>query len=222
MTLVFKLSQDLTVLSEDVYNRVHPETLWNDLWSESTSFDAKIQAENDDYSLESLLSRTDEPKGIPAKLIFFGWFDLLDKTELPVNSFGWTIISKRFLEVVKELGFTDYRLIHLRVIERAQFDNIFTEPNIRKYEDDATVQGLRYDDELFYGFQVLPRVRLLTDDSDKTNRMGKKVIWRDDVAELPFFFRESRFLGSLLVNQEARDALEKAGIRGLRFTPAFE
>jgi hypothetical protein len=124
--------------------------------------------------------------------------------------------------VVKELGFTDYRLINLRVIDRAQFKNVFDELNIRKYENDDAIQHLRYSDDMFYGFQDLSRASLLTEDSDDTNRMGKRVIWRDDIAELPFFFRESRFPGALLVNQEARDALEKAGIRGIQFTPAFE
>jgi hypothetical protein len=220
-TKVFELSQSFSAVPEEAYRRNHPDALWNDLWSDNRPYDDEVEAANDDYSIGSLLARIENPKGLPTQMVFFGWFDLLQNTELPSNRFNWTIISKRFLDVVKQIGFIDYRLVNLRVIERSQFENVFNE-NPRKYENDTALNGLHYDDEMFYGFQVLPRVSLLTENSDKTNHMGKKVIWCDDINEIPFFFRESRFPGALLVNQEARDALEKAGIRGLQFTPAFE
>jgi hypothetical protein len=217
----YELSFGFNSIPEEAYSRVDSDTLWSDLWTEQNEYDSEVEEANDGWGLSSILHR-DDPPILPKHIIFFGWFDLLDKTELPFNILGWKIISKRFLEVVKELGFTDYRLINLRVIDRAQFKNVFDELNIRKYENDDAIQHLRYSDDMFYGFQDLSRASLLTEDSDDTNRMGKRVIWRDDIAELPFFFRESRFPGALLVNQEARDALEKAGIRGIQFTPAFE
>jgi hypothetical protein len=217
---VFELTHDLNRLPDEAYARVDPDTLWTDLWTEPHEYNDEVEADNDGWGLSSVLNR-DEAPILPKHIVFFGWFDLLIGTELPSNHQGWTIISKRFLEVVKNLGFTDYRLIHLRVIDRAQFENVFDE-SPRTYEAETAVKDLRHDDEMFYGFQVLPRVALLTEDSDDTNRMGKKVIWRNDVTETPFFFYESRFPGALLVNQEARDALEKAGIRGIQFSPAFE
>jgi hypothetical protein len=217
---VYALRTDVTALPYEVYDRIDRDTLWMDLWTDNIPYDEEVEEANDGWGLSSVLNR-DEPPILPKHVVFFGWFDLLTETELPSNHLGWTIISKRFLEVVKQLGFTDYRLINLRVLDRAQFENVFDE-NPRTYEAETAIKDLRHDDEMFYGFQVLPRFALLTEDSDDTNRMGKKVIWREDITELPFFFYESQFPGALLVNQEARDALEKAGIRGIQFTPAFE
>jgi hypothetical protein len=218
---VYELSMGFHRIPEEAYSRVDSDTVWSDLWTDSSQYNPEIEAKNDGWGLSDIIDKNGQ-MFLPKHILFFGWFDLLDKTELPSNDLGWTIISKRFLEVVKQLGFIDYRLINLRVIDRAQFENVFDEPNIRKYEDNNAMEGLRYNDDMFYGFQVLSRASLLTDDSDRTNRMGKKVSWREDITELPFFFRENRFPGALLVNQEARDALEKAGIRGIQFTPAFE
>jgi hypothetical protein len=220
-TQVYELNIDISALPYDVYDRIDQDTIWNDLWTDNSLYDPEVEAANEGWGINSILNWNGEPK-LPKQIIFFGWFDLLEKTELPSNHLGWTIISKRFLGVVKQLGFTHYRLINLRIIDRAQFKNVFDEPNIRKYEDNNAAQHLRHSDDMFYGFQVLSRASLLTEDSDDTNRMGKKVTWRDDIPELPFFFYESRFPGVLLVNQEARDALEKAGIRGIQFSPAFE
>jgi hypothetical protein len=214
---VYELDSKLQNKPYEVYSRIDAENdLWRDLWTDPRPYEEEFEAVNDD----SLFLRTDDTEKIdnlPEHIVMFGWFDLLPLTEMPSNDFGWTIISRKFLEVVRSLGFTNYRLIHLRVIDRAQFDNVYSE-NPRKYEDDNAIKDLIYDDDMFYGFQVLPRVRLLTEDSDPDI---KKIIWREDITDIPFFFRGERFASGLMVNQEARDALEKAGIQGIEFKPPF-
>jgi hypothetical protein len=217
---VFELAQDWDRLPDEAYKRIHSDALWRDLWTDPKPYNDEVTSANDGWGLSDIFDKNGTVFS-PKQVVLFGWFDLLTLTELPTNSLGWTIISKSFLDVVKQIGFTSYQLISLRVIDRAQFDNVYAE-NPRHYEGNSVLQDLRYDDDMFYGFKVLSRASLLTKDSDDTNRMGKKVIWRNDVTELPFFFYESRFPGALLVNQEARDALEKAGIRGIQFTPAFK
>jgi hypothetical protein len=219
-TRVFELYPDLNRLPSEARTRIHPDAFWHDLWTNPSPYNSEVATANDGWELSDVFDKNGAIQ-LPKHIVLFGWFDLLPLTELPTNNLIWTIISKRFLEVIKQLGFVDYNLINLRVIDSSQFEDIFGK-NPREFEENTALHDLCYDDEMFYGFQVRPRVSLLTEDSEDTNRMGKKVIWRDDVSEVPLFFHESHFPGRLLVNQEARDALEKAGIRGLRFSPAFE
>jgi hypothetical protein len=218
-TQIHQVTWAFDTLDEEDFKRSHPEDLWNDLWTDRLLYSQDFKKLNE-IDIVDVLIETEIPKGLPDKMIMFGWFDLLQKTELPINNLHWTIISKNFLEVVKQLGFTDYRLIPIRVIDRTPFDNVYSAP-IRSYENDSEIQNLQYSDNLFYGFQVLTRVKLLTDDSDF---FEDKITWRDDInpLELPYFFLEPKSPGELLVNQKARDALEAAGIRGIQFTkPSF-
>jgi hypothetical protein len=216
--IVYELNYNIDSKPYEAYSRIDGENdLWNDLWTNVQVYDKEFEPTQGEYYLSGITNYTDPMAILPQKIVMFGWFDLLPLTEMPSDSFGWTIISKKILEVVKNLCFTDYRLIHLRVVDRAQFDNVYSE-NPRKYEDDNAVKDLIYDDDMFYGFQVLPRVRLLTEDSDPDI---KKIIWREDITDIPFFFRGERFASGLMVNQEARDALEKAGIQGIEFKPPF-
>jgi hypothetical protein len=216
---IYQITWAFNTLNEEDLKRVHPEDLWDDLWTDRLVYETALFKEQNGVDFQRLLNRNQEFKGLPDKIVMFGWFDLLQKTELPTNNISWTIVSKKILGVVKQLGFADYRLIPIRVIDRTPFKYPADE-DIRTYENDLLMQDLKYDDDLFYGFQVLPRVKLLTDDSDF---FENKVIWRDDInlLELPNFFREVQRPGELLVNQEARDALESAGIRGIRFTEPF-
>jgi hypothetical protein len=216
---VFKLEAKLQNKPYESYSRINSEIeLWRDLFTDVRPYNSEFEStEGDDY-LDGLTRYPEQIRDLPKHIVMFGWFDLLEMTEMPTNDFSWTIISAKMLKVVKHLGFTDYNLINLRVIERSQFNNIYGE-NPRDYEDENAVKNLIYNDEMFYGFQVLPRIPLLTDDSDiRTN----KIFWREDITELPHFFLDGKFTGQLMVNQEARDALEKAGIRGIEFLSAFE
>jgi hypothetical protein len=215
---IYKVIKSFNALAEEDLERGHPEDLWTDLWTDRLMYSQELRKSNE-IDIASVIDEVEVPVGLPDKIVMFGWFDLLQKTELPSNSLSWTIISKRFLDVVKQLGFTKYRLIPIRVIDHTPFEYLADE-DVRNYENDLAVQGLTYDDDLFYGFQVLTRVQLLTDDSDF---FEDRVVWRDKInpLELPYFFREPKSPGRLLVNQEARDALEAASIRGIRFIEPF-
>jgi hypothetical protein len=218
-TQIYQVTWAFNTLDEEDFKRGHPEDLWDDLWTDRIVYESKFRTANE-MDIAGALNVTELLKNLPNRLIMFGWFDLLQKTELPINNLNWTIISKRFLEVVKQLEFTDYRLIPIRVVDRTPFEYPADE-DILTYENDLTVQGLKYDDDLFYGFQVLSQVKLVTDETDF---FENKIVWREDInpLELPFFFREPENPNPLLVNQEARDALEAAGIRGIRFIEPFD
>jgi hypothetical protein len=215
---IYKIAKSFNALEEQDLERSHPDDVWTDLWTDRLFYNQRFREENE-MDITDVLDEIELPKGLPNKIVMFGWFDLLQKTELPSNSLSWTIISKQFLEVVKQLGFTNYRLIPIRVMDRTSFDNVYS-AEIRSYENDANVQNSQYKDDLFYGFQVLTRVKILSDESDLWE---DKIIWRDDLdqIELPPFFRSPLGSSRLLVNQEARDALEAADIRGIRFIEPF-
>jgi hypothetical protein len=213
---IYQIERGFDTLNEEDYKRKHPEDLWKDLWTDRLVYNQKYENEND---ITHALTEIGIPKGLSDKIVMFGWFDLLEKTELPSNSLSWTIVSKNFLKVVRQLDFTDYRLIPIRVIDRTPFDNVYS-AEIRSYENDAALQDLEYDDDLFYGFQVLSRVEILSNDS---NVFKRKIVWRDDLdqIDLPPFFYSPLGSSRLFVNQETRDALEAAGIRGIRFIEPF-
>jgi hypothetical protein len=216
---IYQLMHGFNALEEEDYKRKHLEDVWVDLWTDRLIYESKFKEENE-MNITDVLDEIEIPKGLPEKIVMFGWLDLLQKTEFPSNSLSWSIISKRFLEVINTLGFTEYRLIPIRVIDRTPFDNVYS-AEIRSYENESTLHNLQYEDNFFYGFQVLPQVKILTDDSDL---FENKVIWRDNIDpfDLPCFFREPKSPGKLLVNQKARDALEVAGIGGIRFIePSF-
>lgn len=215
---IFKLGIDIDRLPYEAYNRIDSRIeLWRDLFTDPYPYDEEFGTKNNGRSLFMRTDKTAEIRGISKYIVMFGWFDLLEFTEMPTNDFSWTIISKNFLDVVKKLGFTEYRLINLRIIERSQFNNV-SDKNPRAYEDDTNVKDLIYDDEMFYGFQVLSEINLLTDDSDV---LSNEITWLENIPKIPFFFREKNHGGGLLVNQQARNSLEKAGIRGIRFTEPF-
>ncbi len=217
-TQIHQVTWAFNTLSEEDFKRSHPEDLWDDLWTNRIVYESKFRLANE-MDIAGALNAIKPLQGLPNKLIMFGWLDLLQKTELPINNLNWLIISKRFLEVVEQLGFTDYRLIPIRVIDRTPFEYPADE-DIFTFENDLAVQDLKYEDDLFYGFQVLSQVKLVTNDTDF---FENKVVWLEDInpLELPYFFREPENPNPLLVNQAARDALEAAGIRGIRFIEPF-
>jgi hypothetical protein len=115
-TQIYQVTWAFDTLDEEDFKRSHPEDLWNDLWTDRLVYELEFEELND-MDFQRALNRSQELKGLPNKIVMFGWFDLLQKTELPINNLHWTIISNNFLEVVKQLGFTDYRLIPIRVID---------------------------------------------------------------------------------------------------------
>jgi hypothetical protein len=215
---LYKISRDFNSLSDEDYNRKYSEDTWDDLWTDIDQYDIEVKKLNNNFSIQSIYNRQgwlDNPI-LPNTIVVFGWFDLLEKTEFPKNNLSWMIFSKRIIDLIYSLGVKP-KLHSIRILERAQFRNIYSE-NVRKYEIIEYSENLTFRDDWFYGVQF-PTFSVTSDDWNALDT--KNIKWRELTEAPPAFFVDPKSPGELLITSEARDALEKAEIRGLRFTPPF-
>jgi hypothetical protein len=218
--LLYELSADVSQLPQNAYARIHADDLWFDLWTNKNAYDKDYKAANEGWPIDGILSLGVllERPILPERLVMFGWFDLLECTDLPTNSVHWPIVSSRVLAVFHELGMR-LQVHQVRVLDRVQFGNVYSE-NVRSYEDDTIITKVRCRDDWFYAIQP-QEFSVLSEDTDLT-MLPRKVVWREDTRNPPALFTDPQSPGQLLVTQEARTALEKAGIRGVRFTEPFQ
>jgi hypothetical protein len=213
---LYELEIELNRLTEQDRSREHPENLWDDLWTNTDQYNDGFQELNDGESIRGIYKFLENPI-IPNPVVAFGWFDLLEKTEYPINNLEWIIFSKNILDVIRSLEIIP-KLYPLRVLDRAQFRNVYSE-NVRKYENIEYSETLIYRDDWFYGVQLQP-YQVLTDESE----LGvghQKIEWRSDIKDPPAFFVDPKSPGRILITSQAREALEKAEIKGIRFTEPF-
>jgi hypothetical protein len=215
---IFGVKSNFDYLTEDDMSRGNPNSTWNDLWTNLDLYNQEVEKNNNGWSIQGIVHFEDiiGVLELPSPIVTFGWFDLLKKTDFPTSNLSWTIVSKKFLEVIS--SFNIYPKIYpIRVLNRAKFDNIYSE-NIRKYENIEYSEVLEFGDDLFYGIS-LPNFPVLTDESDIT-ASPKSINWLE-ITETPEFFVDPKS-SELLVNYQGRDALEKAGLNGIRFTEPFQ
>ena len=217
MSHFYKVTLSFDRLEEEDRKRISSETSWDDLWTDSAQYKEEFEAKTE-ASFSGATSCAVNLQGLPEILPMFGWFDLLDKTELALTNIGWMVISNRFVEAIKSTGFNDFRLIPIRVIDRSLFPNL--DVNIRLFEQDRNVTDVRHKDDWFYGFQILEHISVLADDARPVKRDYRLRLDIDSL-ELPPFFREKKSPGELLVSEVGKKALEDAGIRGIRFVEPF-
>ena len=217
MNRFYGVEQSFNRFGEKEYKRISSETMWDDLWADSTQYEEEFIAKTG-WGFSGYTNRTIHFKDMPEVIPMFGWFDLLDKTELALTNIGWTVISDRFVKAIQSTGFNNFRLIPIRVIDRSLFPDL--DVNIRLFEQDRNVTNVHHRDDWFYGFQILEHISVLADDADPTKRDYRL---RPDIdsLELPPFFRAKRARGDFLVSEVGRKALEDAGIRGIRFVEPF-
>ncbi len=216
---LYGLSTDFQNLSADDRARVHMDNTWDDLWTNTQQYDEVVKAANSGFPVQGIYSRQgwlDNPI-VPSPLVVFGWFDLLEKRDIPKNNLGWIIVSKRVLTVMQSLSIHP-KTHALRVLERQQFGNVYGE-NVRLYEQDSGVMGVQHRDDWFFGLQLSTH-SVTTDDWDAFDT--RNVQWRALPDRLPAFFVDPKSPGELLVTGEGRAALEAAGIQGMRFTAPFQ
>jgi hypothetical protein len=217
---LYKLRADVSQLSQEAYSRVHSDELWYDLWTDKKAYNRDYKALNKGWSIDGILSLGDllEKPVLPECLVMFGWFDLLDKTDLPTNTVHWPIVSGRVLTAIHGLGLKP-RVQRIRVLDRSQFGNVYGE-DVRKYENDSFADEVRYRDDWFYGI-AFQEISVLADDSDLI-ASPPRVKWREDLETLPAFFIDPKSPRELLVTNEGRAALESAGVQGVKYTKPFQ
>ncbi len=180
-------------LSVKERTRIHPDNTWDDLWTNTQQYDEVVKVANNGFPVQGIYSRQgwlDNPV-VPSPLVVFGWFDLLEKRDIPKNNLGWIIVSKRVLTVMWELG-VQPRTHALRVVDRGQFGNVYGE-HVRQYEQDEIAANVQHRDDWFYGLQ-LPTYSVTADDWDAFDT--RNVRWRDLPDRLPAFFVDPKSPGS--------------------------
>lgn len=217
---LYEFAADVSQLPQDAYARVHRDELWFDLWTDKNAYDREYKTINQGWSIDGILSLGDllEQPVLPKRLVMFGWFDLLEHTDLPTNAVHLPVISSRVLAVLHGLGLRP-RVHQVRVLDRAAFGNVYGE-NVRSYENDAIAAGVRYRDDWFYAVQF-EEFSVLAQSSDLTV-LPRTILWRDDNLNPPAIFVDPKSPGQLIVTPEARAALEAAGVQGVRFTTPFQ
>jgi hypothetical protein len=213
---LYEIDNSFFYISEEDRSRVPKDDLWRDLWTNANQYNEIIEKENDDWSIGGIIKVLSEPI-LPSPIVMFGWLDLLQKTDLPQNNIGWTIVSKHFLDIITSFGIKP-KIYKIRVLDRSEFKNIYSE-NVRRYEKIDFSEVLKFYDEAFFGIS-LPKFQALSDQSDLLS-YPKKIEWLSLNDRPPAFFLETKSL-KFLVSQEGKDALEKAGLNGIRFTEPFQ
>jgi hypothetical protein len=215
---IYEISFSFNQISESEYGRIDSDDLWNDLWTNTDQYNEEVKSKNNGWSIEGIYYFRDIIPNpvLPSVIVVFGWFDLLQKTEIPTNNLSWIIVSDRVLKIIHDFQVSP-KLHTIRVIERSQFNNVYS-LNTREYENLSSISNLIYRDDFFYGIQ-LDEFQVLTDDSDITAR-PKKIQWRNLENKPPAFFTDPKS-PALLVTREGRLALENANIKGIRFLEPF-
>jgi predicted XRE-type DNA-binding protein len=215
---LYELSVAFDRISDEEHARIDPNEVWRDLWTNINQYDTDFKVLNSGWSIAGILNLGDLVKNpvLPKPIIMFGWFDLLIKTEFPTNSARWIIVSQHLLSVMCKF-ISQPKLQQVRVIDRAQFSNVYSE-NIRQYEDDKLISQLHYLDDWFYGVQ-LEEFSVIDENWDSEDT--KNIPWKTLTVNPPAFFVDPKSPGQILVTSEGRSALESEGIRGIRFIEPF-
>jgi hypothetical protein len=153
---------------------------------------------------------------LPAQILFEANVTTLATIAYPINNVAWPIMSKRMLDTLRSVGDFAHRAIPVVMLDdtvttkdrldpdgkpRPGVANLeFSVVQLTKYTDAFDRERSEYvPDELF------PDAVLAV----------KKLVLKD--VPLPPLFRLQGFEGPLMVSAAAREALDKAGIRGVRF-----
>jgi hypothetical protein len=161
------------------------------------------------------LINTIEPK-FPAPILFEANLDTLAVIDYLITDSTWPVMSKRMLETLRSVGPFPHRAIPLVMLddtvkdqldangkprpEAANFD--FLAVQITKYTDAFDREQSEYEPSAF-----------LTDRA----AFATKLVLKD--VPLPPLFRLDGMPGPLMVSAAARAALDRAGIKGVRYIP---
>jgi hypothetical protein len=212
---LYGLKLGFNYLTEEDYSRENSENLWDDLWTNIDQYDKEVKQNNSNYSIQKVYKWIENPI-IPSPIVVFGWFDLLEKTDYPCNNLNWKIFSKRLLSIAFSLG-VELKTHPLRVLERAKFSNVYSE-NVRKYENIIYDEISEYRDDWFYGVQ-LPMFSITSENWNAFDT--ENINWLESTEPPPAFFVDPKSPSEILITSQAREALEKAEIKGIRFTEPF-
>jgi hypothetical protein len=163
-----------------------------------------------------------EPYEVPEPVDWVGFLDRLYQTDYLYNDLGWPLISKRMLYVLRSVGEFPHKVISTRI-----YDYGFQDQGGNNYEGQTTPPAGEFIED-YVGLQPLEHVDGIDYEQSEfrprqnPNRRPQitNLVLKEPVGGFPPIFRLNRAGEDilLLVSPAAKEALEAAGIKGLRFT----
>jgi hypothetical protein len=199
-----------------------PEDLMEREYGEAEDYDALIYKPTQAEEVGSGLIENPEPYEVPEPVDWVGFLDRLHQTDYLYNDLGWPLISKRMLYVLRSVGEFPHKVISARI-----YDYGFQDQGSNNYEGRTTQPAGEFNED-YVGLQTLEHVDGIDPDScvyedDYPGILPPSLIsWslKEPVSGFPPIFRLNRAGEDILlfVSPAAKEALENAGIKGIRFT----
>ncbi len=162
------------------------------------------------------LIATTEPK-FPAQILFEANLDTLKIIDYPITDSGWPVMSKRMLETLLSVGTFAHRKIPLVMLDDTIRQKLDADgkplPNVLANHDFSAVQITEYTDAFDRERSTFVASEFIKDRVSSATKLVLKDV------PLPPLFRILAFPGPLMVSAAAKTALEREGIRGIRYLP---
>jgi hypothetical protein len=149
---------------------------------------------------------------LPEKIEFDAIFDVIQRSDFPINDVGWSIMSQKMLDILLSVGSFPHRVIPLVMVDC----EVIGRGGKRSEKEDhrfVAVQLLEHLDIFDWEKSIYKHHPRLPNRVYSINTLVLKKP-QDNCRPL---FRLSAYPSKLFVSGKARMALEKAGIRGVVF-----
>ena len=149
---------------------------------------------------------------LPEKIEFDAIFDVIQRSDFPINDVGWSIMSQKMLDILLSIGSFPHRVIPLVMVDC----EVIGRGGKRSEKEDhrfVAVQLLEHLDIFDWEKSIYkPHPRL----PNRVYSIDTLVLKKPQDNCRPLF-RLSAYPSKLFVSGKARMALEQAGIRGVVF-----
>jgi hypothetical protein len=214
--IAYELSHNLERLD------ILPEDPMNRRYGEAEDYDALIYKPTQAEEVGTGLIENAEPYEVPEPVDWLGFSERLHQTDFLRNDLRWPLISKRMLYVLRSVRDFPHRTIATRI-----YDFGFQDQGRNNDEGNKTPPAGEFNED-YVGLQLLEHIDGIDPDSCEyeDNYPGvlppSLISWtmKEPIGGFPPIFRLNK-AGKriyLFVSPAGKEALEEAGIKGLRFT----
>jgi hypothetical protein len=149
---------------------------------------------------------------LPERIEFDAIFDVIQRSDFPINDVGWSIMSQKMLDILLSIGSFPHRVIPLVMVD-CEVIGLGGQRSEKEDHRFIAVQLLEHLDVFDWENSVYePHPRL----PNRVYSIDKLVLKRTNDNYSPLF-RLSAYPSKLFVSGKARMALEQAGIKGVVF-----
>ena len=149
---------------------------------------------------------------LPERIEFDAIFDVIQRSDFPINDVGWSIMSQKMLDILLSIGSFPHRVIPLVMVD-CEVIGSGGKRSEKENHRFIAVQLLEHLDVFDWENSVYepdPTIKDLVDSIDK-------LVLKQPKDGFPPIFRLSVYPYVLFVSGKARMALEQAGIKGVDF-----